>query len=53
MSTTASRNSLGDQFEGILTAAQDGGEWAVARLYHWLHPALIAFLRARAGWSQW
>ncbi len=49
MSTPATRNSLGDQFEGILTAAQDGGEWAVATLYRWLHPALITFLRARAG----
>ena len=33
MSIPATRNSLGDQFEGILTAAQDGGEWAVAILY--------------------
>ena len=49
MSTPATRNSLGDQFQGILTAAQDGGEWAVAALYRWLHPALISFLRARAG----
>lgn len=49
MSIPATRNSLGDQFEGILTAAQDGGEWAVAILYRSLHPALIRFLRARAG----
>jgi RNA polymerase sigma factor (sigma-70 family) len=43
------RHSLGDQFEGILTAAQDGGEWAVAVLYRWLHPAVVGYLRARAG----
>lgn len=49
MSTAATRNSLGDQFQAILAAAQDGGEWAVATLYRWLHPALISFLRGRAG----
>jgi RNA polymerase sigma-70 factor (ECF subfamily) len=45
----SARNSLGDQFEGILAAAQDGGDWAVATLYRSLHPALIRFLRGRAG----
>ena len=49
MSTPTTRNSLGDQFEGILTAAQDGGEWAVAVLYRWLHPAVVGFLWGRAG----
>ena len=49
MTTPATRHSLGDQFEGILTAAQDGGEWAVANLYRWLHPAVIGYLRARAA----
>ena len=49
MPTPATRHSLGDQFESILTAAQDGGEWAVATLYRWLHPALIRYLRGRAG----
>ena len=49
MSTPTTRNSLGDQFQGILTAAQDGGEWAVAILYRWLHPTLVGYLRARAG----
>jgi RNA polymerase sigma-70 factor (ECF subfamily) len=43
------RHSLGDQFEGILAAAQDGGEWAVAVIYRWLHPALLSYLRGRAG----
>jgi RNA polymerase sigma-70 factor (ECF subfamily) len=49
LSTPTTRHSLGDQFQGILTAAQDGGEWAVAILYRWLHPALVSYLRARAG----
>jgi RNA polymerase sigma-70 factor (ECF subfamily) len=47
--TPVTRHSLGDQFQGILTAAQDGGEWAVATLYRWLHPALVSYLRGRAG----
>ncbi|HEV7535631.1 MAG TPA: RNA polymerase sigma factor [Acidimicrobiia bacterium] len=49
MPTPTTRHSLGDQFQGILTAAQDGGEWAVAVLYRWLHPALVGYLRSRAG----
>jgi RNA polymerase sigma-70 factor (ECF subfamily) len=49
VATPTTRHSLGDQFQGILTAAQDGGEWAVATLYRWLHPALVNFLRGRAG----
>jgi RNA polymerase sigma-70 factor (ECF subfamily) len=49
VATPTTRNSLGDQFQGILTAAQDGGEWAVAILYRWLHPAVVGYLRARAG----
>jgi len=49
LTAPATRHSLGDQFQGILTAAQDGGEWAVATLYRWLHPAVIGYLRARAG----
>jgi RNA polymerase sigma factor (sigma-70 family) len=47
--TPTTRHSLGDQFPGILTAAQSGGEWAVAVLYRWLHPAVVGYLRARAG----
>ena len=43
------RHSLGDQFQDILTAAQDGGEWAVAILYRSLHPAVVGYLRGRAG----
>lgn len=49
MATPTTRHSLGDQFPGILTAAQDGGEWAVAILYRWLQPAVVGYLRARAG----
>jgi len=45
----ATRHSPGDQFLGILTAAQEGGDWAVAILYRWLHPALVGYLRGRAG----
>jgi RNA polymerase sigma-70 factor (ECF subfamily) len=43
------RHSLGDQFQGILAAAQEGGEWAVASIYRWLHPAVFGYLRARTG----
>jgi RNA polymerase sigma-70 factor (ECF subfamily) len=49
VATPTTRHSLGDQFPGILTAAQDGGEWAVAILYRWLHPAVVGYLRARVG----
>lgn len=49
MATPTTRNSLGDHFQAILTAAQEGGEWAVAILYRWLHPAVVSYLRARAG----
>jgi RNA polymerase sigma-70 factor (ECF subfamily) len=49
LATPTTRQSLGDQFQGILAAAQDGGEWAVAILYRWLHPAMVSYLRARAG----
>ena len=49
MPTPTTRHSLGDQFQAILTAAQDGGEWAVAILYRWLHPAVTGYLRGRAG----
>ena len=49
MPTPTTRDSLGEQFQGILTAAQDGGEWAVALLYRWLHPTVVGYLRSRAG----
>jgi len=49
LATPTTRQSLGDQFQGILAAAQEGGDWAVAILYRWLHPAMVSYLRARAG----
>jgi RNA polymerase sigma-70 factor, ECF subfamily len=49
LATPTTRQSLGDQFPGILAAAQDGGEWAVAVLYRWLHPTVVNYLRARVG----
>jgi RNA polymerase sigma factor (sigma-70 family) len=49
VASPTTRNSLGDQFQDILTAAQDGGEWAVAILYRWLHPAVVGYFRARSG----
>ena len=49
MPTPTTRHSLGDQFQGVLTAAQEGGEWAVAILYRWLQPAVVGYLRTRAG----
>lgn len=49
MTTPATRHSLGEQFTGVLAAAQEGGDWAVAVLYRWLHPAVVGYLRGRAG----
>lgn len=49
MTSSATRNPFGDQFQGVLAAAQEGGEWAVAALYRWLQPSVLGFLRGRAG----
>jgi RNA polymerase sigma-70 factor (ECF subfamily) len=38
---------LGDEFARVLAAAQAGEEWAVARLYRSLQPALLRYLTAR------
>ena len=38
---------LGDEFARVMNAAQAGEEWAVARLYQSLQPALLRYLRAR------
>ena len=38
---------LGDEFAYVLSAAQAGEEWAVARLYRSLQPALLRYLNAR------
>ena len=38
---------LGDEFARVMCAAQAGEEWAVARLYRSLQPALLRYLTAR------
>ena len=38
--------SLGADFGGILTAAQDGADWALTSLYQDLHPSVLRYLRA-------
>ena len=38
---------LGDEFARVMSAAQAGEEWAVARLYRSLQPALLRYLNAR------
>jgi RNA polymerase sigma-70 factor (ECF subfamily) len=35
-------------FESILSAAQAGGEWALAAIYRELHPKVLGYLKARA-----
>ena len=41
--------STEERFADTLSAAQAGAEWAIADLYRRLNPALLRFLRARAG----
>src|SRR5438309_7380961 len=38
----------GEQFSDVLDAARSGAPWALERLYREFHPAVLAFLRARA-----
>jgi RNA polymerase sigma factor (sigma-70 family) len=40
--------ALGEQFSDVLNAARSGAPWALERLYREFHPAVLAFLRARA-----
>ena len=40
--------ALGEQFSDVLDAARSGAPWALERLYREFHPAVLAFLRARA-----
>jgi RNA polymerase sigma-70 factor (ECF subfamily) len=40
--------ALGEQFSDVLSAARAGAPWALERLYREFHPAVLAFLRARA-----
>jgi RNA polymerase sigma-70 factor (ECF subfamily) len=37
----------GEQFEGVLTGARSGAEWAIAALYREFHPRLLRYLRAQ------
>jgi len=40
--------ALGEQFSDVLGAARTGAPWALERLYREFHPAVLAFIRARA-----
>jgi len=40
--------ALGEQFSDVLNAARTGAPWALERLYREFHPAVLAFIRARA-----
>jgi len=40
--------ALGEQFSDVLSAARTGAPWALERLYREFHPAVLAFIRARA-----
>lgn len=42
-------SAVGEGFDAVLTAAQMGADWAVARLYRSLQPALLRYLGSRAG----
>ncbi len=44
----ASVMTIGSEFEGVLAAAQAGGEWAFAVLYRDLNPRLVRYLGAKA-----
>jgi RNA polymerase sigma-70 factor (ECF subfamily) len=39
---------IGESFEGVLGAAREGADWAVAVLFRALQPRLLRFLRAQA-----
>lgn len=39
--------TFGSEFESTLDAARTGQEWALTALYRALHPAVLAYLRAR------
>src|SRR5437763_11263933 len=41
--------TLGPVFEDVLTAARTGAPWAIGRLYEEYQPALLRYMRARAG----
>jgi RNA polymerase sigma-70 factor (ECF subfamily) len=39
---------MGDPFESVLAAAQEGAEWAISVLYRDLQPSLLRYLRSQA-----
>jgi RNA polymerase sigma-70 factor (ECF subfamily) len=47
LGVSAENTSAMEDFEGTLSAAQSGAEWAVAELWSELHPPLLRFLRGR------
>lgn len=49
MARTGPAERIGESFDAVLAAAQDGSEWAVAVLFRSLQPRLVRFLRAQAG----
>ena len=48
MARPGTTERIGESFEDVLAAAQEGAEWAVAVLYRSLQPRVLRFLRARA-----
>lgn len=39
--------TIGEQFDGVLAAAQAGANWALAAIWRDLHPALVRYMRAK------
>ena len=37
-----------DDFEGVLSAAKTGAEWAIAALYRGFHPSVVRYFRTQA-----
>jgi RNA polymerase sigma-70 factor (ECF subfamily) len=42
-------DAIGEAFPEVLAAAKVGAEWAITLLYRSLNPAVLRYLRARAG----
>jgi RNA polymerase sigma factor (sigma-70 family) len=41
--------AFGDQFQSVLSAAQEDAPWAYDRLYRWLAPAVCGYLRMQGA----
>jgi len=41
--------AFGDQFQSVLSAAQEDAPWAYERLYRWLSPAVCGYLRMQGA----